>query len=88
MRWGYDFPWRKRENVDMVSKIPGNGKSGQIKHLIPGEVSISKRSKTPYFTKTIRFREHIEWAEKHGQLDEIIAYWDSLSEKDWLYEAE
>lgn len=43
---------------------------------------------TPYFAKILRFREHLEWAEKQGQLDEIVAYLESLSEKDWLHEGE
>lgn len=35
--------------------------------------------------KVMRFREHIEWAEKQGQLDEILNYLKSLSEDDWFH---
>lgn len=35
--------------------------------------------------KHLRFREHIVWAEKQNQLDEIGDYLESLSEDDWYH---
>ena len=35
--------------------------------------------------KVMRFREHIQWADKQGQLEEIGAYLRQLSEDDWFH---
>jgi hypothetical protein len=35
--------------------------------------------------KQLRFKEHIEWAEDQGQLDEIGRYLRSLKEADWYH---
>jgi hypothetical protein len=35
--------------------------------------------------KHLRFRQHIEWAEKQNQLNEIGAYLRSLPEIDWYH---
>lgn len=35
--------------------------------------------------KLLRFKEHLEWAEKQNQLDEIGKYLRSLSEDDWFH---
>jgi len=40
---------------------------------------------TPTVSKQIRFFEHLEWAEKQGQLDEIAAYIESLEEEQWFH---
>lgn len=40
---------------------------------------------TPLISKHLRFREQLEWAEKQGQLEEIIEYLDTLQEEDWLH---
>jgi hypothetical protein len=35
--------------------------------------------------KVKRFHEHLEWAEKEGQLGEIGVYLRSLNEEDWAH---
>ena len=35
--------------------------------------------------KHLRFREHIQWAEKNNQLEEIAEYLKSLTEADWYH---
>lgn len=35
--------------------------------------------------KIMRFREHIEWANEQGQLDEIGAYLRKLSDAEWFH---
>lgn len=35
--------------------------------------------------KTLRLREHIEWARDHGQLEEIGAFVRALREEDWFH---
>lgn len=39
----------------------------------------------PHLLKIIRFREHIEWAEKQGQLEEISSFLKSLKEDEWFH---
>jgi hypothetical protein len=38
---------------------------------------------TPAMSKILRLREHIEWAEAHGVLEQVYAFLQSLPEKDW-----
>jgi hypothetical protein len=33
--------------------------------------------------KMIRLREHLEWAEKHGELDSVDKFLRALPETDW-----
>jgi len=35
--------------------------------------------------KQLRFKEHIQWAESNGQLDQIGEYLRSLPEEDWYH---
>jgi len=35
--------------------------------------------------KQLRFKEHLEWAARQGQLDEISAFLRSLPEQDWCH---
>lgn len=35
--------------------------------------------------KRLRFREHIEWAQRHGRLDDVVRFIDELAETDWLH---
>jgi hypothetical protein len=35
--------------------------------------------------KQLRFKEHIQWADNNGQIDEIGRYLRSLSEQDWYH---
>lgn len=38
--------------------------------------------------KRLRFREHVEWAERHGRLEPLARYMDQLAEDDWLHMGE
>lgn len=38
---------------------------------------------TPAMMKMIRLREHLEWAEKHGELDAVDKFLRFLPETDW-----
>lgn len=40
---------------------------------------------TPAMLKMIRLAEHIEWAAKHGDIDQISAYLKQLPESDWFH---
>lgn len=40
---------------------------------------------TPSMMKVLRLREHIEWAEKEGQLEKIDRFLISLQERDWYH---
>ena len=35
--------------------------------------------------KQLRFKEHVQWAHEHGQLDTIGRYLHSLSEEEWIH---
>jgi hypothetical protein len=36
-------------------------------------------------SKTIRFKEHLEWADTHGALEEIYEFLINLSEEEWYH---
>ena len=38
---------------------------------------------SPDLAKMLRLAEHIEWAEKHGALDDVAAFLRGLCEDDW-----
>ena len=42
-------------------------------------------SVTPPLTKRLYFREHIEWAQRAGVLEDAMAFMQGLSESDWLH---
>lgn len=35
--------------------------------------------------KMLRLREHIQWADEHGVIDEVDAYLRSLTEEQWFH---
>ena len=39
----------------------------------------------PALSKMMRLQEHLEWADSHGCLDEVMAYVQGLSEDQWLH---
>jgi hypothetical protein len=43
---------------------------------------------TPSLTKRLCFREQIEWAERAGALEAVMAFMQSMSEADWLHMGE
>ena len=40
---------------------------------------------TPALPKMLRLAEHIEWAEKHGCLNQVASYLRNLREEDWFH---
>jgi hypothetical protein len=38
---------------------------------------------TPHLSKMLRFREHLEWANEHGVLEEVCRFLRSLKQEDW-----
>jgi hypothetical protein len=43
---------------------------------------------TPSLTKRLCFREHIEWAERAGVLEDVMAFMQSMAEEEWLHMGE
>jgi hypothetical protein len=43
---------------------------------------------TPPLTRRLAFREHIEWAEREGVLENVMAFMQSMPEGDWLHMGE
>lgn len=43
---------------------------------------------TPSLTKRLCFREQIEWAERAGALEAVMAFMQSMSEQEWLHMGE
>lgn len=43
---------------------------------------------TPSLTKRLHFREQIEWAERAGVLDAVMAFMQALPEEEWLHMGE
>jgi hypothetical protein len=43
---------------------------------------------TPDLPKMLRLREHLEWANAHGQLDEVHAFLCGLTEREWHHVGE
>lgn len=40
---------------------------------------------TPAMLKMLRLAEHVEWAAKHGSLDQVSAYLRQLPESGWFH---
>ena len=45
-------------------------------------------SKTAPLTKRLMFREHIEWAEAQGVLENVMSFMQKMPETDWLHMGE
>ena len=43
---------------------------------------------TAPLTKRLVFREQIEWAERAGVLEDVVAFMQSMAEEDWLHMGE
>ena len=43
---------------------------------------------TPAIAKIARFREHLDWADRHGAIDVVHNYIAALPEKDWHHVGE
>lgn len=40
---------------------------------------------TPWLSKILRLREHIEWADEHGAINEVDSYLRGLTENQWFH---
>ena len=38
--------------------------------------------------KRLRFREHVEWAQRHGRLEQVARFMGELQEQDWVHMGE
>ncbi|NML43906.1 hypothetical protein HHL11_09110 [Ramlibacter sp. G-1-2-2] len=56
--------------------------------LAPPPTQVWQWSKLSNLQRRLRFREHIEWAERHGKLDTMANYMESLAEADWVHMGE
>jgi hypothetical protein len=45
-------------------------------------------AKTAPLTKRLLFREHIEWAEAQGVLENVMSFMQTMPEADWLHMGE
>ena len=43
---------------------------------------------TPSLTKRLCFREQVEWAERAGSLEAVMAFMQSMAEEEWLHMGE
>ena len=53
--------------------------------LQPPPVEQGSWGKLTQLQKRMRFREHIEWAERHGRLDVVAGFMHGLAESDWVH---
>lgn len=56
--------------------------------LPPPPVEPWQWTKLSHLQKRLRFREHIDWAERHGKLAVVAGFIDGLAESDWLHMGE
>jgi hypothetical protein len=45
-------------------------------------------SKLSNLQRRLRFREHIEWADRHGRLEQMARFMEALAEEDWVHMGE
>jgi len=60
------------------------GKDGKREPALP--LILAAWWHAPAYAKIDRLREHIEWADNHGCLDEVYAFLRALPEDDWLHD--
>ncbi len=66
--------------ADLFEKLKGRERGKPALPLI-----LAAWHDTPALQKVVRFREHIEWAREHRQLDEIGVFVRGLREDDWFH---
>jgi hypothetical protein len=65
-------------------KLPGR-KRGEAGWEPPAPLILAAWHDTPAMLKMLRLAEHIEWADKHGALQEVATFLRGLSEEEWHY---
>lgn len=70
------------EWMALYDMLPGKVQQGRIWQP-PPPVTGPAWSATPPMAKRILLRDHIEWAEQHGAIGEVMTYLTSLAETQW-----
>lgn len=69
--------------ADMYKMLPaGSGPKGPITAPLP--LILAAWHDTQPYRKTMRFRMHLDWAAKHGVLEEVCAFLRSLPPDEWF----
>jgi len=71
--------WQKLYELLPNKKRAGNGWNPALPLIL------AAWWETPALSKEMRFREHIEWAEANGNLEQIADYMRGLSEDQWYH---
>lgn len=75
--------WQKLwEMLAHKEQKPSGGWEPPLPHIL------ASWHQTTLAEKQARFKEHLQWAADHGQLDEIGSYLRSLSEDQWIHNDE
>ncbi len=69
---------------ERMTEAAGRGGS-KVREPLPAAATGAAWSVTPPLTKRLCFREQIEWAGRHGVLEQAMAYVQGLAETDWLH---
>ena len=68
--------------ADLYRMLPAeSGPDGLAKAPLP--LILGAWHDSPHLSKMMRFREHLEWAEKSGVLGEVCAFLRSLPPEQW-----
>lgn len=78
---------RPEQWTQFAALLPAR-KSLRGTQLPPPPVTGPAWSVTPPLTKRLCFREQIEWAEREGVLESVMAFMQALPESDWLHMGE
>lgn len=71
----------------LMALLPPRKTSRGVQHPPPPIVGTSWHV-TPPLTKRLCFREQIEWADRGGVLESVMAFMQALPEDDWLHMGE
>ena len=73
--------------LELYEMLPGKRRSGASWEPAPPLVDAAWDG-TPSIPKRMCFREHIDWADSHGCLQQIFTFMKSLSETEWHHMGE
>ena len=51
----------------------------------PAAIVAPESARTPQLVRRVRFRDQVEWAERHGQLQLVWDFMQNLAEDDWAH---
>jgi hypothetical protein len=78
---------RPRRWVELYKLLPGRQTQRGVQKA-PPPVMGSAWTSTPSLTKRLCLREQIEWAERAGVLEAVMAFLQSMSEEEWVHMGE